>query len=245
MKRITIALTAMLAVASLTTAANAAVISYWNENTVAFPDGTFGYTPSSFPQAPNAGNGSLNLANFDTTTGGANGAYTYIQNFTGTTTNAQFGDPSGGALSPQGGADNGQGVLSNNGMQILISSNTTGYTDINLSWAQRGTSTGFTSRAFEYSTNGGGSFTPLAFTGDTGALSATFTTVSPNLTGITALENNANVVFRLTLSGATNSSGNNRFDNFVVQGTAIPEPATFGLLMVAGLAFAASRRRNG
>jgi hypothetical protein len=244
MKRFTIALTAMLAVASLSSAANAAVISYWNENTVAFPDGTFGYTPSSFPQAPNAGNGSLNLANFDTTTGGANGAYTYIASFSGTTTNAQFGDPSGGSLSPLGGADNG-GVFSNNGMQILISTDTTGYNNINLSWAQRGTSTGFTSRAFEYSTNGGGSYTPLAFTGDTGVLSATFTTVSPNLTGITALENNPNVVFRLTLGGATSGNGNNRFDNIVVQGTEIPEPATLGLLMVAGLAFAASRRRNG
>ncbi len=241
MKRTTIVLTALIVLAGVASSANAAIISYWNENTTAFSDGTFGYVPGDFPQSPNSGNGSLTLANFDTTTGGANGAYTTIQSFAGTTSNAQFGDPAGGALSPQGGVSDGVGGFSNNGMQILIAVDTTGFSDINLSWAQRGTGTGFQSRAFAYSTNGGGSFTPLAYTGESGTPSTSFDVVSPNLTGITALANNPNVVFRLTLSGATGSTGNNRFDNILVQG--VPEPATAGLTLIAGLAIACLRRR--
>jgi hypothetical protein len=234
MKRTTIALAILVTMVGVCGTANAAIISYWNENSNNLPSGAFGFTPSSFPQSADFGNGSLSLANFDTTTGGVDGAYTNVPSFAGTTLNAQFGDAAGGSLSPQN--------STNNGMQILISVNTTGFTGIDLSWAQRGTGTGYNSRAFDYSTDGGGSFTPLAYTGDSGALGSSFAVVSPILTGITALENNPNVVFRLTLTGATSASGNNRFDNILVQGVEVPEPATAGLALIAGLAFAWYRR---
>jgi hypothetical protein len=69
-----------------------------------------------------------------------------------------------------------------------------------------------------------------AYSGSSGILSSTFATVSIDLSAITALNNNANAKFRLTYDGATGSSGNNRWDNFYVQGTAVPEPATLALL---------------
>jgi hypothetical protein len=50
------------------------------------------------------------------------------------------------------------------------------------------------------------------------------------------------VVFRITLNGATNVSGNNRFDNILVQGIQVPEPASLSLLSILGLAAVARRR---
>jgi len=53
------------------------------------------------------------------------------------------------------------------------------------------------------------------------------------------LNNNPNAAFRIVFNGATSSTGNNRIDNIVVDGTSIdtaevPEPATV-LLLVSGL----------
>ncbi len=161
-------------VAILAGSASADIVAYWNQNSNDLPSGGFGFVPTDFPQAADAGNGALSLANFDMTTGGDDGAYTTIQSFAGTAANAQNGDPSGGSLSPQGGADDGNGVYSNNGMQIVLSASTVGFTDIGVSWAQRGTSTGFNSRVFAYSTDGGMNFTDVAFAGDSGVPSSSW-----------------------------------------------------------------------
>ncbi|MCC7086870.1 MAG: PEP-CTERM sorting domain-containing protein [Pirellulales bacterium] len=88
---------------------------------------------------------------------------------------------------------------------------------------------------FEYSVDGGANWTDIgAYTGSAGALSATFATVSLDFTAIAGLDNNPNAMFRITYSGATNASGNNRWDNFYVQGTElIPEPSTIGLALAS------------
>ncbi len=183
-------------VAMLAGSASAETIAYWNQNSNNLPGGGFGFTPTDFPQAADLGNGELSLANFDMSTSGVDGAYTYIASFGGTTENAQNGDPSGGSISPQGG-DDGNGAQSNNGMQMLLSASTVGFTDISVSWAQRGTSTGFTSRVFAYSTDGGANFTDVSFAGDSGVLTITWTVESPDLTAVSGLADNSDVVFGL------------------------------------------------
>jgi hypothetical protein len=56
------------------------------------------------------------------------------------------------------------------------------------------------------------------------------------LASIAGLDNNPDAAFRIVFDGATSSTGNNRIDNIVVEGTnaTIPEPTT-ALLLLSGL----------
>lgn len=192
------------------------VLAYWAQNNNNLPSSGFGFTPASFPQPADVGNGSLSLENFNEAVGG-NGAYSSIQSFTGTTANAEAGFGSGGSLSPQGGPG-----LSNNGMSILLEVSTLDHEDINLSWAYRRTGTGFNSVQLAYSSDGGSSFTNF---GAPFTPPSSFSTTSFDFSSIAALNDNPDVVFRITLNGATNASGNNRYDNIKVEGTMIGFPA--------------------
>jgi len=60
-----------------------------------------------------------------------------------------------------------------------------------------------------------------------------------SLAAIVGLNDNPNAAFRIVFNGATSSTGNNRIDNIVVEGTStesatIPEPASV-LLLLSGL----------
>lgn len=155
-----------------------------------------------------------------------------IQFAAGTTNNARLGDIAGQALSLQGGTSN-----TNNGRNITFNVSTLGFTNIIVSFATQGTSTGFNLNQFQYSLDGitftdfGSPFVPAtAF----GAVPIVFT-----LSSILGLNNNPNAAFRIVFNGATTSTGNNRIDNLVVEGTAapnttIPEPST-ALLLMSGL----------
>ena len=159
----------------------------------------------------------------------------------GTTNNARQGDPAGQALSLQGGTSN-----ANNGRNLTFNVSTLGFSNIVVSFATQGTSTGFNSNQFQYSVDGvnfidfGSPYTPAtAF----GTLPIVF-----SLAAIIALENNPNAAFRIVFNGATSSTGNNRIDNFVVEGTTtttttIPEPAS-ALLLLTGLGGLYKARRR-
>ncbi len=150
----------------------------------------------------------------------------------GTTTNARLGDTAGQALSLQGGTSN-----ANNGRNLTFNVSTAGFSNIIVSFATQGTSTGFNSNQFQYSVDGinfidfGSPYVPAtAF----GTLPLVFSLVS-----IAGLNNNPNAAFRIVFNGATSSTGNNRIDNIVVEGTSasvesIPEPTT-ALLLLSGL----------
>jgi hypothetical protein len=150
----------------------------------------------------------------------------------GTTNNARQGDIGGQALSLQGGTG-----VANNGRNITLNVSTVGFSNIVVSFATQGTSTGFNSNQFQYSLDGitfidfGLPYVPLtAF----GAVPIVFT-----LTSIAGLNNNPNAAFRIVFNGATSSTGSNRIDNIVVDGTnapgaEIPEPTT-ALLLLTGL----------
>jgi hypothetical protein len=147
----------------------------------------------------------------------------------GTTNNARLGDVAGQALSLQGGTS-----TANNGRNITFNVSTLGFANIIVSFATQGTSTGFNSNQFQYSVDGvtfvnfGAPFTPAsAF----GSVPLVF-----SLVGIAALNDNPNAAFRIVFNGATSSTGTNRIDNFVVEGTPsdVPEPAS-AVLLVSGL----------
>jgi hypothetical protein len=147
----------------------------------------------------------------------------------GTTNNARQGDIAGQALSLQGGTG-----VANNGRNLTFNVSTVGFSNIVVSFATQGTSTGFNSNQFQYSLDGinfidfGPPYVPLtAF----GSVPLVFSLVS-----IAGLNNNPDAAFRIVFNGATSSTGTNRIDNFVVEGTSttIPEPAS-ALLLLTGL----------
>jgi hypothetical protein len=156
---------------------------------------------------------------------------TNIQFATGTTNNARLGDLAGQALSLQGGTSN-----TNNGRNITISVNTVGFENIVVSFATQGTSTGFNNNQFQYSLDGTNFLdfgSPYVPAGAFGSVPLVFT-----LSSIAGLNNNPNAAFRIVFNGATSSTGTNRIDNVVVEGTAvaatIPEPTTV-VLLISGL----------
>lgn len=148
----------------------------------------------------------------------------------GTTNNARLGDSAGQALSLQGGTG-----TANNGRQLTFNVSTLGFSNIVVSFATLGTSTGFNSNQFQYSLDGitfvnlGSPYVPgTAF----GAVPLVF-----SLAGIAGIDDNPNAAFRIVFNGATSSTGNNRIDNIVVEGeeiTSVPEPMT-AILLLSGL----------
>ena len=162
----------------------------------------------------------------------------------GTSNNARLGDPAGQALSLQGGTGN-----ANNGRNLTFNVSTVGFSDLIVSFATQGTSTGFNSNQFQYSLDGltfinfGSPYIPAAAFG---AVPLVFT-----LTSIAGLNNNPNAAFRIVFNGAASATGNNRIDNIVVEGSpstasaTVPEPTTALLLFsgVSGLLALKRKRR--
>jgi hypothetical protein len=159
----------------------------------------------------------------------------------GTTTNARQGDIAGQALSLQGGTGN-----ANNGRNLTFNVSTVGFANIIVSFATQGTSTGFNNNQFQYSLDGitfvdfGPPYIPAtAF----GSVPLVFSLVS-----IIGLNNNPDAAFRIVFNGATSSTGTNRIDNLVVEGSSastaeIPEPAS-AVLLLTGLGGLYKARRK-
>ena len=158
----------------------------------------------------------------------------------GTTNNARLGNPAGQSLSLQGGS----GTI-NNGRHLTFNVSTLGFSNIVVSFATQGTSTGFNLNQFQYSLDGitfvnfGSAYTPAtAF----GSVPLVFT-----LTAIAGLNDNPSAAFRVVFNGASSATGTNRIDNFVVEGSpsGVPEPAT-ALLLLSGLSglFGLRKRRR-
>ena len=178
------------------------------------------------------------------------GSGTLVSNFNavnvvfgaGTTNNTRLGDTAGQALSLQGGTG-----TANNGRHLTFNVSTLGFSNIVVSFATLGTGTGFNSNQFQYSLDGTTfvNFGPPYVPGTTfGAVPLVF-----SLASIVGLDDNPNAAFRIVFNGATSSTGNNRIDNIVVEGsaatTSVPEPMTAILLLsgLSGLYGVRKRRR--
>ncbi|MBL7739553.1 MAG: T9SS type A sorting domain-containing protein [Chitinophagaceae bacterium] len=111
-------------------------------------------------------------------------------------------------------------VSSNNNSKFLvINASTLGFKDIQLTYATRGTAAGFTTHAIDYTVDG---TNYSNITTITGRNVTSFSLQTVSFVAITAANNNPNFKIRITLDGATSTSGNNRFDNIRISGTAAP-----------------------
>lgn len=228
---------ATLALVIVAAASQAAVITQWNFNSVV-PDGATG-TGSS---APNVGAGSITLLNgvtnpsFNSGVGSSDPAPSDNSGYQTTTYAAQ-------------GADNGK-----SGVQFSVS--TLGMKDISVTWDLRHSNTSSRYSQLQISTDGT-TFTDFGAVMDGNLGDTWFNNNLFDLSGVSAVNNNANFAFRVVTvfapgtggyvsSNPTStyaSSGTYRFDMVTVSGTqAVPEPATMAVLGLGALAMARRKR---
>jgi len=169
-------------------------IYYWNFNTNA-PTSPATWTP---PLLSDIGTGQITY-NFDSTT-----------SFGGSILNGETGEVAGGSLVPVAGTD-----LVNNGKYFEMAVPTTGYENIILSYANRGTTTGFSSQEVLYSLDGMNFTTLTTFTG-TNVTAWSVKVV--DFSAVAGSADNPNFKIRILVDGASNSTGNNRFDNIKING---------------------------
>ena len=106
--------------------------------------------------------------------------------------------------------------------------------NISLSYATRGTGTGYNTHTIDYSTDAGQTWTNLG--SHAAQQTSTFVVHTSSFfdvfTGTSGPEQN---LIRIMVSGASSTNGNNRFDNILVTGDVVPEPATVCLLALGGV----------
>lgn len=235
-----IGLLAVFAFASSSTDVRGDLVAYWNFNDQGLPGGGFGFLadPDDFPLAADLGAGSITVGGgiFGETEVNSNGdtVYRWIQSFAGNTGNALGGDPAGGTISLQGGTDQ-----ANNGGFMQFAFDMTNLMDLVVSYDSRGTASGFTTHTWSWS-NDGVNFTDFQTVG--GRNVTTFSTII--LGTLSNLDNVSTAFLRVTVDGATGSTGNNRFDNIQLNAAVIPEPGSFLILAITGLAGLSARRRR-
>jgi hypothetical protein len=122
---------------------------------------------------------------------------------------------------------------------------TLGVGGVQLSWAQSRSSTGPANFDLRYSTDGINFTTAMSYVVSTVTFSSV--TFKPevvhnvNLQSINELNNQPSVYFRLVAASApTSTGGTSRVDDFTVF---VPEPASIGLMLLAGVALVGLRRR--
>lgn len=97
-----------------------------------------------------------------------------------------------------------------------------------LTYATRGTSTGYGTHIVDYSTDNGATWTNLNF--HSANKTSTWEVHTANFGNIFAGTGGDNNLIRITVTGCTSNNGNNRFDNILVVGDIVPEPATLALI---------------
>lgn len=127
-----------------------------------------------------------------------------------------------------------------NGKSAVFRFSMAGFEELVVSYASQRTNSGFTSQAWSYSTDGVNwtdhqtvSNLPLAFATQT-------------LGAITGLDGATDAYLRLTLTGASSATGNNRLDNIQFNATAVPEPTSMllaGSVALGGVFLRLRRKR--
>ncbi|MGA0848654.1 MAG: DNA/RNA non-specific endonuclease, partial [Chthoniobacterales bacterium] len=158
---------------------------------------------------------------------------TELNGFGGTDVNATRGlsavTASPSALALIGGASSAA-----NGKRAVIKFSMSGRANLAVTYAAQRTSTGFTSQTWEYSPDGV-TWTPLATLDSTTITSSFASTGVITLPAVTALDNAPEAYLRVTVNGATATSGNNRIDNIqLVAGDYASPDTTAPVITVAG-----------
>jgi hypothetical protein len=238
--KISVLALAITAGAAIASTANATLVAYWNFTaSTAGTSGGLGTVDQTYPFAANAGSGNI-TSNFSINTVAGTAAQNTgdLGTFGGTTINALFGDPSGGAMALRAGNGVNSGVV-NNGKWVQFNISTSGFgSALVMTYATQRTGTGFNSQEISYSTDGVNftSFTTLnAIPSSFGLQTIAF--------GASDVYGKANLHIRITLDGASNQGGNNRIDNVQFNAELIPAPGSVALIGLAGL-IAGRRRRN-
>jgi hypothetical protein len=126
----------------------------------------------------------------------------------------------------------------NNQAYYQFTLDATAYSGVVVSYALNRSGTGPTANDFQYSTDGGSTFTDFASL----TSPASFNVYTNDLTGVTAINGDSTVVFRIYGTGATSGAGTMRIDNLTID--AVPEPSTVVLVGAGVLGMVAMRRRR-
>lgn len=217
----------------------ATLLANWDFNDLSWPTnqiqsnaGQTAYAPVTSIQPA-----SLDLVGWSSSASSNTSNAVGITNFQGTSLNAVPPATAGRDLTLQGGIAGGT-VTENNGAHAILSFSMAGWKNVVLSMAIRRSSTGFNSNKLAYSTDGSSYTDITTFTPTTDWAVQSF-----DLSSYTALNNASTAYIRLTFSGASADTGNNRLDNIQLNAEAVPEPFTMAL-GAAGLAVAVIRRRR-
>jgi hypothetical protein len=109
-----------------------------------------------------------------------------------------------------------------NGKSMVIAFTMTDYKDPIMTYATQRTASGFTTQQWAWSTD---NVTYTDFASIT-SIAASFETKTLDMSTINQLDQAATVYLRVTFTGATTTSGNNRLDNIVIRGTEVPHTKT-------------------
>ena len=198
---------------TLVAATTGTVIAGWDYQTTTNTNGGTAVlaapaTPKTFKS--NAGVGTMYLD-------GTNGSSDWVQatelnGFGGTGVNATGTGAGGNGLDPVATGVTSLALTNNtsNGKAATFKFSMTGFQGVTLSYATRGTSTGFASQQWAWSTDAT-NWTDIEVFGP-------FTTsfALKTLAPLTALDGAAEAYLRVTFAGSTATSGNNRLDNVVL-----------------------------
>ena len=241
--------------------ANAGMVAQWDFQTTT-NGGTAAVTPATGTTAnttpkvyvANFGSGTLYLdgtnysSNFYLPATGSTNAE--ISAFGGTALNAtgSMSTTTSGiaALAIQGGAASvPAGTFNANGKAMVFKFSMSGLSNLAVSYAVQRTSSGFTTQQWDYSTDGTTWSSAATITGIQAsfAAGATPANVVSTVSVASGLNNAATAYMRVTFTGATSATGNNRVDNFQFNAAAIPAPGAVALIGLAGMV-GSRRRRN-
>ncbi len=132
----------------------------------------------------------------------------FLDRTDGTLLNASMGAPAGYGLRVRN---------PSNTRELIIVAPSTGYRELQLSFAVHRTSSGAQSQQLFYSADGGQNWINV---GEAYIINLDYTGMSFDLSAIEAINNNPNLRFRILFTGeaAAGTTGNNRIDNFSITG---------------------------
>ena len=231
--RVAVAVAAVTIHGTLGHVASAALVAGWDFQTTT-NGGTVVLASPSTPKAyvANFGSGTLFLngseGSSDWFVPASGSTNTELNGFGGSSVNAAAGFStvtSGvGALAVVGGAANAA-----NGKSAVFKFSMTGFQDLVISLSAQRTASGFTTQAWEFSTDGTtyssiGSLVSGSTAGTiTSAFASSGTLTLPTVTGF---NNAANAFVRVTFTGASSATGNNRLDNIQFNASTFTPPSS-------------------